>query len=207
MRKLLVALLFIYMSPALAGWVVGVDQKHLVPSGLVSIEYSEHRGDGDETFRGAVDALAQSGKIQRLEVIALHWLVQDASFQKELISALQKSAPRELAEAARSSGNVHNPKMIQLRRPFEAAVLTTPTVKSINADLSGYGLHVSGVSTEKLSLVDIDDRRDFMCFLWLEVSALRPNNSFKPKPPRHGAAWLGHQAAEMASIAPMEINQ
>jgi hypothetical protein len=148
-KTFLVALLLIYAAPAFGGWVGSVSPKHLVSRELASIQYSPSQGEGTKTFKEAVDALARSGKVDRLEVITLSWLVQDPSFQKELMSSLQKVAPKELAEAMRSAGNIHNPRIDQLRRPFEDAVLATPTINSINADLSPYGLYVSGASTEK----------------------------------------------------------
>ena len=187
MRNLLAFLLLIHAAPTLAGWTNGVNPKHLVSPGLASIVYSPHQEEGAPTFKEALNALARTGNVHRLEVITLHWLVQDASFQTELMSALRASAPKELAQALRSAGNTHNPKIVQLRRPLEASALSTPTVRRINSDLSHYGLKVSGVSTEKISIVDSNGQRKLMCFLWLSVSqraVLRPNNSFKPTPHR-----------------------
>jgi len=190
MRNLLTLLLLLHAAPAFAGWTSGVNPKHLVSPGLASIVYSPDQKEGAPTFKEALDALARAGKVQRLEVITLHWLVQEASFQKELMAGLQTSAPNELAEALSSAGNMHNPKVLQLRKPLQASALSTPTVKTIDVYLSQYGLHVSGVSTEKLSIVGSNGQRKLMCFMWLQVSqrpALRPNNSFKPKPLRGSA--------------------
>ena len=170
MRSLLAALLFLYATETLAGWIGGVDPEHLLSPGRAHIAYSPQQGDGASTFKEALDALARDGHAQRIEGVSLHWLVQDASFQKELMSALRESAPKELAEAFASAGNMHNPKMIQLRHPFEAAVLTTPTINQIGSELAKYGLYVSGVSTEKLSIVRSSVGRKFMCFLELQVS-------------------------------------
>jgi hypothetical protein len=187
MRKVLALLLLIHAAPTLAGWTSGVNPEHAVSPGATWISYSPHQDEGAPTFKDALDALARTGNVHRLDVIDLHWLVEDASFQKELIVALQASAPSELAQAMRSSGNTHNPKVVQLRRPFEASVLSTPTVTKIISDLSHYGLDVFGASSEKLTIFRSNGQPKLMCFLWLSVSqqaVLRPNNSFKPTPHR-----------------------
>jgi hypothetical protein len=118
MRNLLTLLLLLHAAPAFAGWTSGVNPKHLVSPGLASIVYSPDQKEGAPTFKEALDALARAGKVQRLEVITLHWLVQEASFQKELMAGLQTSAPNELAEALSSAGNMHNPKFFNSASRF-----------------------------------------------------------------------------------------
>jgi hypothetical protein len=183
MKWLAAALLFICMAPATAGWIGRVSPEHLVSPGSASIVYSSHQADGAPTFSGALDDLARRGHVQRLEGVALHALVRDPSFQKELMAAVKQSAPKELAEAMRSAGNMHNPKMVQLREPFEKAVLLTPTVKKIDLDLARHGLLVVSAATEKLTLVGSDGQKRFMCFLSLQVShrSAKPVRSSKQK--------------------------
>lgn len=170
MKNYLVLLLLICSTSALAGWTSAINPKHQLSPGRVNIAYSPDQTEGVTTFKDALDGLADDGFIHRLEIISLHWLLEDANFQRELMSALQESAPNALAEALRSTGRMNNPKVVQLIRPFETSVLTTPTVTQINADLAPYGLLVSGATTEKFSLVGSDQNRKFKCFLWLTVS-------------------------------------
>jgi len=92
-------------------------------------------------------------------------MLEQRSFQNELRTVLKESAPRELAAAVSSAGNMHNPKMVALRRPFAEAVLLTPTVKRISAELARYNLQVVGVSTEKFELWDGEGEKRFMCIV------------------------------------------
>lgn len=178
MRKLVAALLFICMAPATAGWIASVSEHPLSP-GLVSVIYSSR--DGAPAFSGALDDLARRGLVQRIEGVSLHALVGDPTFQNELMAAVRQSAPKELAEAMRSAGNMHNPKMVQLRKPFEKAVLLTPTVKRIDRDLARYGLYVVSAATEKLTLLGGNDQKRFMCFLSLQISHRSSKPVIPPK--------------------------
>ncbi len=170
MRKTLAILFLVHATPVLAGWSSEVNPRHLVSPGLVHIAYSPDPEHGSPTFKAALDRLAEDGQVDRLELITLHRLVEIADFQKELMAVVQEISPKELSDALNATANMHDQKMVQLRRPFEAAVLSTPTVKTIDAELSRYGLQVSGASTEKLSLVKRNGVRHVMCFLWLQVS-------------------------------------
>jgi hypothetical protein len=105
------------------------------------------------TFRMAMDELTQSGLAGMFDGITLYPLLKDDGFQNEIFTELERLAPRQLAEAMASAGNMHNPKMIQLQKPFAQALLTTPTVRGINAELAARGWQVSGAGAgEKFSL-------------------------------------------------------
>jgi len=169
-RTLISFLILCGTSTGFAGWTSSVrpDDDRFSPA-RASIAYVED--GGLPAFKDALNKLAQSDHIQRLEFIELHWLVSDSTFQHEVFSALEQSVPRELDAAKRSAGNMHNPKMTALRAPFAQAVLATPTVTKINTELARFGLRVSRIDQEKLSLIrDDKGQQQFICFLWLIVS-------------------------------------
>lgn len=170
MKMLIGAVLLTCVTPAIAGWVGGVSPNHRVSPGRATIDYSADSAKGSATFRDALDDLARRGHVQRLEWVSLQPMLEQRSFQNELRTVLKESAPRELAAALSSAGNMHNPKMIALRRPFAEAVLLTPTVKRISAELARYNLQVAGVSTEKFELWAGEGEKRFMCIvLSLEI--------------------------------------
>lgn len=137
---------------------------------------------GDANGGGNDEEQISAVNLQRLEWVSLQPMLEQRSFQNELRTVLKESAPRELAAALGSAGNMHNPKMIALRRPFEEAVLLTPTVKRISAELARYNLQVAGVSTEKLELWAGEGGKRFMCIdLSLEiVHAAKAGRPAKP---------------------------
>lgn len=113
--NLILAGLFLGMSITSlnAGWIV--EPEH------ARIEFSAQPDSGHATFDEALKELVDAGRIQAFEGIVAHALMRDETFQKELFSALEKKSPRELREALKSAGNMHNPKMYQLQSPFQKA--------------------------------------------------------------------------------------
>lgn len=130
--------------PVQAGWLV-------TPDGA-RITYSAKQSEGYASFDQALQELSDSGRIQKLDGIFAHWLLPDDTFQKEIFTTLERDAPRELTEALKSAGNMHNPKMHQLWKSFEKALLATPTITKLNASLAPHGLTVSRASVEKFEL-------------------------------------------------------
>lgn len=166
-----------------AGWVAEENGR---------IDYSQNPAQGHATFDAALKKLSDSGLIAKLDVIGAHELLREDALQDEIFAALERDAPRQLAEALKSSGNMHNPKMIQLWDPFRKALLASPTITRLDASLARYGLVVSRVGFEKFELRSTltDPRRRFHGSLWLNVSMLprpgagesdiRPNLSNTP---------------------------
>lgn len=155
--------LILSINPTLhAGWTVQSDKSRIV--------YSAETGKGYATFEMALKVLAASGRINELDSIFAHALLTDDNLQRELFAELKRSSPRELKEALASSGNMHNPKMHQLWKPFEMAFRATPTISRLNASLAGYGL-TSRPAMEKFELRKSaqDPEPRFHGFLWLVV--------------------------------------
>lgn len=165
MKKLFGALLLTCMAPAIAGWRGGVAPESGLSPGRASIAYLIDPSEGSPAFSDALEDLLLRGKVHRLEFVSLQQRLREPSFQDELMIALKRSAPRQLARALRSRGGLHERGMYELRPSFASAVLTTPTVKEIDSDLARYGLNVSGVEMEKLELWEEEGERIFMCIV------------------------------------------
>jgi hypothetical protein len=164
----LIAFLSIIL-PLHAGWLVGSD--------YTRIRYSPKLSEGHASFDEALKELSNGGHIQKLVGIDF-FLPSDEALQNELLTGLARDAPRELKEALASSGNMHNPKIQQLWKPFEMALLATPTMKRLSASLAAHGLTISRVSCEKFSLISTaaNPKRHFFGTLWLDVSTSRTGN-------------------------------
>lgn len=108
MKAVLALLLCVVALPALAGWVAESRPRHLVSPGMVLIQYLPEEELGVNTFEEAFDDVAKSGAVGRVELITMHSLVRDETFQAELRHALEASAPAQLAAALGSSGNMDN---------------------------------------------------------------------------------------------------
>jgi hypothetical protein len=165
MKTLLLAIILLSTAlPLHSGWVV-------TPN-AARIAYSAEPGKGHVTFEEALKELSDSGAIQKLATINGFELFAEESFQNELFAGLERDAPHELREGRESSGNMHNPKMNQLRMPFEKALLATPTITKLNASLAAHGLAITGSNTEKLELrnTPTNPRVRFYGILYLSVT-------------------------------------
>jgi len=154
------------LSPCEGGWILHQN--------ATRISYSFDREKRLLSLDDALKELSDSGRIQSLNHIFAHALVDDDTFQKELFEGLQRNAPRQLTEALESSGNMHNPKMIALAKPFAEVVMTTPTVIGFNNKLVPYGLKIEKGSFEKLELRKSSSvyGRRFSCGLVFDVTTL-----------------------------------
>ena len=163
-KAVLIFILFLGSSLSLyAGWIVRPD--------VSKIEYSAQQDRGYQSFEEALQRMSDSGRIQKVDVV---FTLSDEIFQKELFSELERDAPHELQEALKSSGNMHNPAMHQLWKPFEKALLATPTIRKLNASLAAYGLGISRAGVEKFELRNTlaDSRRRFHGSLCLYASRM-----------------------------------
>ena len=152
-----------------AGWIVVQDP--------VQISYSAKQGEGYDTFDEALKSMSANGSIQKLDGIEAYWLLADETLQKEVFSTLERDASRELKEALKSYGNMHNPKMQKLWRPFKKALLAAPTITKLNVSLASYGLTISSAGVEKFELQSrtIDAERRFHGMLRLYITKSPPH--------------------------------
>lgn len=151
---------------AQAGWLARVlPETDPYSPGRAIINFSSDPREGHATFGEALDELTENGHAPRLELITLHgFLKHSPQFGQEIVSALQALAPAALAEARRSAGNMHNPKMVALGQPFDRAVLATPTVRAFDEALERVGLRIAEASHEKLMILGEANSRHLDCF-------------------------------------------
>ncbi len=136
-----------------------------------AITYDPAKG-GCATFDDALAELKKGAHDGQLESVRLqHFMVYDPVFQEEVLSELQKVAPREFAGTKSSAGNKHNPSLIVLEKSFANAVQATPAVQKINAALAPFGRCVTKVDVgEKFHCVRDGERLHFRSFLTLAVT-------------------------------------
>lgn len=128
---------------------------------------------GVATLELALNKLGKNGIPKKLAHIYAPGLVTDPVFQGEVFAELERIAPKELAAAKRSSGNVHNPKMIALHKTLPEAIAATPTVKALEKTLASRGWRISQASHEKLFFFKEEDGAlRFSCILWLTVGPI-----------------------------------
>jgi len=170
MKQIFILIGFLCISMSLhAGWIVNPE--------TIRIGYSTKQGEGYDTFDEALKSLSANDSIQKLNGIEAYWLLGCETLQKEVFTALERDAPRELKEALKSSGNMHNPKMQQLWKPFEKALLAAPTINKLNGSLASYGLTISRAGVEKFELRSTlaDSNRRFHGLLWLYITKSLPH--------------------------------
>ena len=95
--------------------------------------------------------------------------IRSDSLQVEIQDYLKKRHPKILEAAYSSAGNMHNPKVKPLRKPFEEAVVNSSYVQSIADILRKHGYEVAGVSTEKFMLIN---QKSLDAMAWLKVKQL-----------------------------------
>ena len=155
-------------SPNLQAWLTQLERRDMnvqMPKFKLETDYKE--------MKKALKELSDSGRIRNMKWLGVD-LLGDEKFQKELSDCLERDARRELKEALESFGNMHNPKMNQLWKPFQKAFSATPTISKFNASLATYGLTISKVGCEKFELRkdSSDPKRHFSGSLWLDVATV-----------------------------------
>jgi hypothetical protein len=163
MKTTLLSVSFLGLALSLqAGWVVPPDSTRIV--------YSAQPGDGYASFDECLTVLADNGRLQKLDGVTAYSLLPNEAFQKELFAVLERDAPRELKEALKSAGNMHNPKLQQLWPLFQKALLATATVTKLNASLAAYGLTISRAEVEKFELRKNEEGVRFSGLLSLSIT-------------------------------------
>jgi len=171
MRTFSLILFLLFSTVAFADWEVSVnpEDSSWLP-GKAFIKYLPDDQEGLESFSDALTALEQSGRADHLHSIILHGLVRNPTFQKELRAELNRLAPEQLAEAERSSGNMHNPKLVPLNKILDEVVLAMPMIQGFDSELASVGLRIDGASHEKLFFWRREGGTDISFMLWLGIA-------------------------------------
>jgi hypothetical protein len=110
------------------------------------------------------------------EHLSYHGFNEDTTVQTELLKEFRKRYPKLLAEALRSSGNMHNPKVLPLRAKFSECLLHTPTIATVNGMLWSKGYSVSQATLEKFEVNKGKDSPTFHAIVWLHIERLDDHN-------------------------------
>ncbi len=166
---------------AFAGWETQVVPKLTAVDGdrYVMI-YQPDADRGTESIAGSLKTLSSAGHLSSLQMLTIHKLLEDATFQRELFDQMERIAPEELKAARRSAGNMHNPRMTALHTGFSQAVMATPTVTALNQALGKHRMKIGRPSFEKLELHKKDQSETFGYFLWLTVEPASAPTTQKP---------------------------
>ena len=171
MRNYSLILLLLVSTVAFADWEVSVnpEDSSWLP-GKAFIKYLPDDQEGLKSFGDALATLKQSGSADHLHSIILHALVRNPAFQNELRAELNRLAPEQLAEAERSSGNMHNPKLVPLNQILDDVVLAMPMIQGFGNELASKELRIEGASHEKLFFWRRGDTTDISFMLWLGIT-------------------------------------
>ncbi len=73
-------------------------------------------------------------------------------FDAEILKKMAELNPKEFREALSSAGNMHNPKIVPLRKVFQEALLKIPSVTRLNHEIETKGYEIVEAGSEKLSI-------------------------------------------------------
>ncbi len=163
------------LLPVSGNWQISYDTEHA---------YIGYRLDEPDKKPPSTDGLA--------EILATHkkdfplkqisffsYFLNDPKIQEELLKDFQSSYPELLADALKSSGNLHNPKVFPLRAKFSECLLKTPTVAKMNELFSATGYIIARAECEKFEVNKEKEMPSFECYVWLILEAKADQ---KPQP-------------------------
>lgn len=144
--------------------------------------------DQPPNLDGLAKLLAARDKTKSPQHIAFWgYFENDPTIQSELLKEYQTRYPKLLAGALKSSGNLHNPKVLPLASKFSECLLKTPTIAKIDAILLPDGYHVARAGFEKFWMDTKTKVPKFHAIVWLEL---------EPNAPVHAAEKSGLEAGK-----------
>lgn len=126
------------------------------------------------------DFLASRDKSVPLGHITYGQFRDDPKVQAELMNEFALRYPELLADAFRSSGNMHNPRVLPLRARFSECLLRTPTLAGMKAALLAHGYTVKGIEFEKFAINKGKEDTPFHAVVWLIVDPIE-NGAAQPQ--------------------------
>lgn len=119
------------------------------------------------------DFLASRDKSVPLKHIT-YWkyINDDPTVQAELLNEFRSRFPDLLADAFKSSGNMHNPKVMPLRSKFSECLMRTPTLAKINEVLLAQGYSVKTIEFEKFWIDKEKKATPFHAISWLIIEPI-----------------------------------
>lgn len=128
---------------------------------VISNDY--HKGG---TLSRAIKAIPKNVRLKHVSVFPI---TVDNRFQNEINNFLAKNYADLHAQALKSAGNMHNPKIRALRVPYKKAVMASSRVKELNTALAYRCERVSSVSFEKLHIRKEGERPIYTSIMWLHI--------------------------------------
>jgi len=129
-------------------------------------------------LKAALEEYREANPKEKLKNLDLFDFLRSPVLQRELFEQFRKTHPELLTAAMKSGGNMHNPKVIPLRKELIAMLQQTPTFLEMNRLFSDAGLQPGEMSFEKL-WIEKDDDGTFLRFfftLWIELKEAQASN-------------------------------
>ncbi len=146
---------------------------------------SEQAGGGQPATRikWLAEILASREKSVPLEDITFSkFFNNDPTVQGELLNAFRAQFPDILADAFKSAGNLHNPKVLLLRSKFSECLLKTATLIKINDALLSHGYSVKRIEFEKFLIDKEKKTTPFHAFIWLIIEPIENGEAQQAAP-------------------------
>lgn len=126
---------------------------------------------GNEGFNNLKTALESIKNTTILKSINMGRLVHINShdLQKDIMTFMKNKNPELINSALTSAGNLHNPKVIKLKKLFREAVFNSGFFKQINEILNHYGYSIKEISFEKFFIIKDTKPAQFDAMIWLDV--------------------------------------
>lgn len=126
------------------------------------------KGNESPSLKGLAEILASRDRsIPFKHITFWTYFNNDPIIQGQLLSEFQSQYPAVLADAFKSSGNMHNPKVLPLHSKFSECLLKTPTLTKINEAFIAHGYSVKKISFEKFWIDKKNKAAPFHAVIWL----------------------------------------
>ena len=130
-------------------------------------EWDAKRAD-TPTIEGLAEILSSRDQSIPLKHVTFwSFFNDDPKVQGEILAEFKSRFPEILTEAFKSSGNMHNPKILPLRSKFSECLLATPTLTKINEVFLTHGYSVKQISFEKFWISKENKAKPFNAIVWL----------------------------------------
>jgi hypothetical protein len=180
-RYLAFTILLFFVTPAIGlKWECRIDNQD---SNYIQVFSSDK---GTKTIGEAIDGCPRNTKLKFMIIGGLH---NSPSFQEDIGAYFSEYHPDLLKGALSSSGNMHNPKVVSLIKPFMKAFPTTRMMNDVYEQLKGLGYAVESTYHEKFSLIDSDESPKYSAVLYLNIVEKAPNQSPKKDAKKESRAF------------------
>jgi len=180
-KYLAFTILLFFVTPAIGlQWECRIDNQD---SDYTQVFSSEK---GTSTIEEAIDTCPRNTKLRFMIIGGLH---NSPSFQEDIGTYFSEYHPDLLKRALASSGNMHNPEVVPLIKPFMKAFPSTRMMNDVFKQLKGIGYTVESIYHEKFSIIKSDVSPKYSAVLYLIVTEKVPNQSLKKDAKKESRAF------------------